>query len=295
MGGGVTSALPVLFSAHMNPWRKIPLRRTLGLSFLLAVILGTFYLGSRFGRYYEHYSLVYSLPTQRNIQASFFRVFGLQRSYAQSGQDLWVALATAPGKRDGFYVDVGSADGRFLSNTKLLDDMGWKGICIDPFPMNMQRRTCKVFSQPVFSESGKKMSFRVAGMLSGIDSDLGKYRGATSTAETVELVTATLDEILAKGHAPNYIDYMSIDIEGAEYDALLGLSLDRYQIGTFTIEHNFETKKRDAIRTLLEGKGYVRVRVWEVEDWYVHPKLASRIPGFVAYCSKAPCDVYPGR
>ena len=285
----------MLSSAHMKLWQRKPLRRALGLSLLLAVILGVFYLGSRFGRYYERYSLVYSLPTKPNIQAAFLRVFGLQRSYSQFGQDLWVALATAPGKRDGFYVDVGSADGRFLSNTKLLDDMGWKGICIDPFPTNMQRRTCEVFRQPVFSESGKKMSFRVAGMLSGIDSDLDKYKDTTSTAGTVELVTATLDEILAKGHAPQYIDYMSIDVEGAEYDALLGLSLDRYEIGTFTIEHNFETKKRDAIRTLLEGKGYVRVRVWEVEDWYVHPKIASRIPGFVAYCAKAPCGVYPWR
>jgi FkbM family methyltransferase len=271
------------------------LRRTLGLSFLFAVILGVFYLGSRFGRYYERYGFVYSLPTKPNIQASLLRVFGLQRSHAQFGQDLWVALVTAPGKKDGFYVDVGSADGIFLSNTKLLDDMGWKGICVDPFPTSMQHRTCEVFRQPVFSESGKKMNFRVAGMLSGIDSDLGKYKDTTSTSETVELATATLDEILAKGRAPKYIDYMSIDVEGAEYDALLGLSFDRYQIGTFTIEHNFETKKRDAIRTLLEGKGYVRVRAWEIEDWYVHPKIASRIPGFVAYCSKAPCGVFPWR
>jgi FkbM family methyltransferase len=159
----------------------------------------------------------------------------------------------------------------------------------------MNRRTCEVFRQPVFSESGKKVSFRVAGMLGGIDSDLGKYKGTTSGAKTVELVTATLDEILAKGHSPQYIDYMSIDVEGAEYDALQGLSLDRYQVGTFTIEHNFEAKKREAIRALLEGKGYVRVRVWEVEDWYVHPEIASRIPGFVAYCSRAPCGVYPWR
>jgi hypothetical protein len=279
----------------MNLLQTKPLRRTLGLSLLLAVIVGVFYLGSRFGRYYERYSLVYSLPARPNIQASLLRVFGLQRSYAQFGQDLWVTLVTAPGKRDGFYVDVGSADGRWLSNTKLLDDMGWKGICIDPFPTNMQRRTCEVFRQPIFSESGKKVSFRTSGMLGGIESDLGKYKGSTSAAGEVELVTATLDEVLAKGRAPQYIDYMSIDVEGAEYDALLGLSLDRYQIGTFTIEHNFEAKKREEIRALLEGKGYVRVRVWEVEDWYVHPKIAPRTPGFVAYCAKAPCGVYPWR
>jgi FkbM family methyltransferase len=279
----------------MTLWQRKPLRLTLGLTLLFAGILGVLYCGARFGRYYERYNFVYSLPTKSNIEASFLRTFGLQRSYSQFGQDLWVALVTASGKRNGFYVDAGSADGRFMSNTRLLDELGWKGICIDPFPTNMNRRTCEVFRQPVFSESGKKVSFRVAGMLGGIDSDLGKYKGTTSGAKTVELVTATLDEILAKGHSPQYIDYMSIDVEGAEYDALQGLSLDRYQVGTFTIEHNFEAKKREAIRALLEGKGYVRVRVWEVEDWYVHPEIASRIPGFVAYCSRAPCGVYPWR
>jgi FkbM family methyltransferase len=279
----------------MKLWSRKPLRRALGLFFVLAVVLTTFYAGGRFGRYYEHYYFVYSLPTRPNIQASLLRALGLQRSYAQLGQDLWVALATAPGKKNGFYVDVGAADGKWLSNTKLLDDMGWKGICIDPFPTNMQRRTCQVIRQPVSSESGRKILFRKAGMLGGIEPDDGKRADPAPAPFEAVLVTATLDEILAKGHAPQYIDYMSIDIEGAEYDALLGLSLDRYQIGTFTIEHNFETKKRDAIRTLLEGIGYVRVRVWEVEDWYVHPKIASRIPGFVAYCSRAPCGVFPWR
>ena len=291
----VACAVRVLSSAHMTLLRRKPLRLALGLTLLFAGILGVLYCGARFGFYFERYNFVYSLPTKPNIEASFLRTFGLQRSYSQFGQDLWVALVTASGKRNGFYVDAGSADGRFMSNTRLLDELGWKGICIDPFPTNMNRRTCEVFRQPVFSESGKKVSFRVAGMLGGIDSELGKYKDTTAGARTVELVTATLDEILAKGHAPQYIDYMSIDVEGAEYDALLGLSLDRYQIGTFTIEHNFETKKREAIRTLLEGKGYVRVRVWEVEDWYVHPQIASRIPGFVAYCSRAPCGVYPWR
>ena len=32
-----------------------------------------------------------------------------------------IALSVAPGKRDGYYVDVGSADGILHSNTKLLD------------------------------------------------------------------------------------------------------------------------------------------------------------------------------
>lgn len=266
-----------------------PARLTLGLSLLVVVTLAAFFLGSRFGRYYERHRVVYELPARSNIQASLSRMLGLSRSRGQFEQDLWVALAVAPGKKNGFYVDVGSADGRFMSNTSVLDAMGWKGICIDPFPTNMQNRTCQVFRQPVFSEGGKKVSFRAAGTWGGIESDLGWHRDAASRAGTVELVTATLDEILDRGRAPQYIDYMNIDIEGAEYDALLGLSLDRRQIGAFTIEHNFETRKREAIRALLEGKGYVRVRAWEADDWYVHPSLASRFPRFLCSCLRTLC------
>ncbi len=267
-------------SSYMRLWQRRSGRVILCLSVLVTATLAAFYFGAWFGRYYERQSILFALPRAGNIHASFRQLLGLQKSYSQFAQDLWVTLVIAPGKRDGFYVDVGSADGEQISNTKLLDEMGWKGICIDPFPTNMQRRTCQVFRQPVFRESGKTVSFRVAGGLGGIAEDLGEYKSKTSNAKKVELVTATLDEILAKGHAPKYIDYMSIDVEGAEYDALLGLSLDQFKIGAFTIEHNFETEKREKIRKLLEGKGYVWVRAWGVDDWYVHRDIFSSVPNF---------------
>jgi len=253
---------------------------------LVAIVADTFYLGVVFGRMYEFQRLVYELPTGRNVVAVARRLLRLQRSYGQFQQDLWVALKVGRGKRNGYYVDVGSADGELISNTYLLDQMGWKGICIDPFPTNMQKRTCQVFRQPVFSESGKKVRFRAAGILGGIDSDLGRYKDQLSAAPEVEFVTATLDEILKKAGAPQWIDYMNIDVEGAEFDVLRGLSLDRYQFGSLTIEHNYEAEKRELIRRLLEAKGYVRVRSWEVDDWYVHPSLASQYKTFIIYSSR---------
>ena len=252
---------------------------------LLAVVADLFYLGFALGRIYEFQRFAYELPPGRNAVAAFRRLTHLQGSYGQFQQDLWVALAVGHGKRNGYYVDVGSFDGELISNTYLLDQMGWKGICIDPFPKNMQNRTCQVFRQPVFSESGKKVQFRAAGILGGIESSLGKDAGQLSAAPLVEFVTATLDELLEKAKAPNWIDYMNIDVEGAEYDVLRGFSLDRYQVGSFTIEHNYETEKRELIRRLLEARGYVRVRSWEVDDWYVHPSLASQYKTFVTYSS----------
>ena len=122
--------------------------------------------------------------------------------------------------------------------------------------------------------------------MGGIESELGRYKGELSAAPLVEFVTATLDEILEKAKAPKWIDYMNIDVEGAEFDALRGLSLDRYEVGSFTIEHNYEPEKREMIRGLLEAKGYVRVRSWEVDDWYVHRDLASQYKALVTYSTR---------
>jgi FkbM family methyltransferase len=262
------------------------MRRIVLIVGLLAVIADSLVLGVTFGRIYESQRIIYELPTGANVLAACRRLFNLQRSYGEFQQDLWVALAVGRGKRNGYYVDVGSASGEVNSNTYLLDQMGWKGICIDPFPKEMQRRTCQVFQQPAFSESGKKVQFRAAGILGGIESDLGKYREKLSGAPLVEFVTATLDEILEKAKAPKWIDYMNIDVEGAEFDVLRGLSLDRYEVGSFTIEHNYEGEKREMIRRLLEAKGYVRVRSWEVDDWYVHRDLASQYKTFLTYSSR---------
>ncbi len=234
--------------------------------------------GVRYGRYYERHKWMFGLSDRDNARLTLRRAAGTLRSHSQFEQDLWVMMLIPPGQRSGYYVDVGAADGERISNTKLFDEMGWKGICIDPAAAHMEKRTCQVFRQPVYRASGVRVLFNAIGDLGGIigPSDAGGSPGAAARPKTVELVTATLDEILAKAGAPSYIDYISLDIEGAEYDALLGLSLERYEVGAFTIEHNFESEKREAIRRLLESKGYVRVQSWVVDDFYVNRRLAGR-------------------
>jgi len=249
-----------------------------------AVILIAFLAGTRVGSIYERYRFIYAAPKAEAMRGAFARLLGEEESFGQFYQDLWVTRGVAPGKRNGYYLDVGSADGVRISNTKLLDDLGWKGICIDPFPTNMRSRTCKVFRQPVSRESGKHVEFFAAGDVGHISDNPGADHAKEPKTPMVEFVTATLDEILAKAHAPHYIDYMNLDVEGAELDALLGLSLDQYRIGSMTIEHNYDLARRDAIHRLLAAKGYVRVRSWEVDDWYVHSSLAPRYKDFIAYC-----------
>jgi len=262
---------------------------------LLAVLIATSVASIRFGRFYEREVIFHptanpegrwaSLCGRVGLRsdlalASLGRLFRFRKTYAQFEQDLWVTQVVAPGKRNGYYVDVGSADGERISNTRLLEDLSWRGICVDPIASNMRRRTCHVVRQPIYSTSGQKVRFRLSDDLSGISESLGFQNALTRKHEEVELVTATLDEVLAKANAPSYIDYISLDIEGAEYQALLGLSFDKYKVGAFTIEHNFEKEKRENIRRLLESKGYVRARAWAVEDWYVSGEIAANLPPY---------------
>jgi hypothetical protein len=168
--------------------------------------------------------------------------------------------------------------GTISSNTKLLDELGWKGGLhrFVSYSHGRSHRTCQVFRQPVFSESGQTVTFRAAGELGSIDQSLGSHKAVAEEGRSVELVTATLDEILDKAKAPRRIDYMSLDIEGGELDAPRGWSPEKYAVSAFTIETNGEADKREGIREFLESKGYVRVRSWATDDWYVRPELAKR-------------------
>lgn len=206
----------------------------------------------------------------RNVSIGARELLGLDTYYGQAEQDKWVLETVFPGVRDGFFLDVGSGDGTVLSNTKSLEARGWTGVCVDPFPTNMDDRTCLVLKEVVFDETGRTLSFTAADVLGGITDTLNSHRDAPAVAagRTVQVVTTTLADLLARIGAPAFIHYMSLDIEGAELEALRGFPFDRHRLGALTVEHNFEEPKRGAIEALLRSHGYVRVHAHHVDDYY---------------------------
>lgn len=188
---------------------------------------------------------------------------------SQLGQDRWVLNEVFPGVKDGYFVDVGSGDGEYISNTWKLEKEGWAGVCIDPFPTHMRRRSCQLFREVVYSRAGETVTFRTAGLFGGLDKFMYKLGKGVRKSDTVQLRTVTLDDVLARARAPRFINYMSIDVEGAELEVLKGLSLERYRVGAFTIEHSSEEPKRTEIRKMLESHGYRLARTVEWDDWYL--------------------------
>jgi hypothetical protein len=227
------------------------------------------YVGLRMGRAFERNHLCCELPRRHNFAISLREALGLLEFPSQIGQDRWVAERVFPGLENGYFLDVGSTDGYRDSNTWALEQRGWQGICVDPFPTNMEERRCLMFREAVSSIRGEKVRFAEAGDLGGIVDHLGLWKEKTQRAAVVELTTSTLEDILERAAAPPYIHFMSLDIEGAELEALKGFPFDRYALGSLTVEHNYEEPKRSEIEQFLSSRGYVRVRTWMQDDFYL--------------------------
>jgi hypothetical protein len=234
---------------------------------VVAVASGAF--GLAVGRRYQTNAFCCHVPDRRNIVLSLKETLGLVSFPSQIGQDKWVSETMYPDVINGFFVDVGSGDGIVRSNTYRLEQKGWTGICIDPFPTNMQGRTCRIFREVVYGEPGKRVLFRAAGEIGGVADNLDTWKRQAESSPVVEFTTVTLGDILARANAPAFIHFMSLDIEGAELEALRGLPFDKYTFGAFAIEHNYEGRKRNDIQIFLEGHGYTRVHTWFQDDFFV--------------------------
>ena len=102
-----------------------------------------------------------------------------------------------PGTADGFFLDVGSGHGTIGSNTKALEELGWTGICVDPFPTHMEGRTCRMEKVVVSSAAGQVVKFHTHSGLGGIADTLGKWKEEAEKSPAVELTTTTLGDVLA--------------------------------------------------------------------------------------------------
>lgn len=209
------------------------------------------------------------LPFVRNLQVTLEEIGGVTEYSSEIGQDKWVLERVFPGVADGYFVDIGSGHGRIGSNSRTLEQRGWTGICVDPFPVHMEGRTCKMFEEVVFSRPGLVLAFHAAGGLGGVAETLGNWNTTAARAPTLHVTTVTLDDVLARAGAPPFIHFISLDIEGAELEALRAFPFDRHRVGAWTIEHNREEPKRSQIVALLERHGYRRVNEWHQDDFFV--------------------------
>jgi FkbM family methyltransferase len=202
----------------------------------------------------------------------------LRESKSQLGQDI-LALSLVGLDRPGYFVEFGATNGLDLSNTYMLEKhYGWKGILCEParswHSELFENRSSIIDTRCVFNSSGEELEFSesIAGELSTLRDFVGADHHARSRVNlaTYEVTSVTLNDLLDEHRAPSYIDFISIDTEGSEYQILSGVDFKKYSFGLICVEHNF-TENRDKILSLLSANGYIRVfeELSQWDDWYV--------------------------
>ena len=201
-------------------------------------------------------------------------------STAQLSQDLFVLYFTKM-KKNGFFVEIGAADGFFLSNTFLLENkQNWNGIVAEPLigwhAKLKKNRNCRIDTRCVFNKSNLKLDFCDVydyPEFSGLSNEIEKDNNSKlrERYNKIEVKTVSINDLFEDHKAPSYIDYISIDTEGSEYKILEQLNFNKYNVGIFTIEHNFMEQKRKKINNLLTKRNYIRVfeRISKWDDWYI--------------------------
>jgi FkbM family methyltransferase len=168
-------------------------------------------------------------------------------------------------KKNGYFVDIGAYDGFSISNTKILEDLGWDGVCIEPHPNVykelIKNRNCECVNCAIWNEDSKIKFLSLSGyteMLSGIFdsydsrhynrimSELKTYGGQS---EIIEIDAKKFDSVVQKTE----IDFLSIDTEGSELQILNNIDFDKYQIKVICVENNFH---ESSFNDFFLKKGY---------------------------------------
>ncbi len=210
----------------------------------------------------------------------------LSLNLSQAGQDMWVYGEVFNERRNGYFVDIGAHDGVFLSNTYLLERRyGWSGICVEANPVNferLRRQRRAVCVNACLDSVEQDVAFAPRGVMGGIVSPTTDIRAAAS-GETISLRTRTLENVLREHRAPHEIDYLSIDIEGAEERVLGDFAFDAYSFTCITIE-----RPSANLQEVLGHHGYVVIKsVPWLDYFYVHQQFMPKYEdNMMAFYSK---------
>ena len=160
-------------------------------------------------------------------------------SYAQNNED--ALLHRIFGNQPiGFYIDIGAAHPEHLSVTKHFYDRGWQGINVDPLRssielFNERRPRDLNLNLAISSQDGQREFFEVPDYLEL--STFSPYKSLTDKYETTAYQVETLSgNSLFMQYVNRPVDFMKIDVEGAEFDVVNSIDFSTHRPKVLVIE-----------------------------------------------------------
>lgn len=178
--------------------------------------------------------------------------FKSYRSYSQDGEDM-ILKAFYENRKGykGFYVDIGAHHPVRYSNTYYFYNKGWRGINIEPTPTAIKpfkvlrsrdinlnigvgavrdNLTFYCFNEPALNTFSEEVAMSV-------DQKDNKYKIKQRVKVEVLPLRDILDSYLPAGVK---IDFMSVDVEGLDFEVLKSNDWDKYSPEYLLVEGHLE-------------------------------------------------------
>ena len=211
------------------------------------------------------------------------------RFYSQWGEDRLLRRIFRS-KTSGIAIEVGGFDGVTFSNTYHFEQLGWKTIVVEPMPEFARKIRANRKTDLYECAAGAKEGEAVLNIAKGAE-DLStfnpsgyqleniKFHGGT--LEQVKVQVRTLDSILTSAGVGS-LDFVTIDVEGHEEEALAGFTLSRWKPEIVIIE-DISMGAGTAIKNIMQAKGYRCFMTTGCNDWFA-PVTSGHYFSFRSKC-----------
>jgi len=201
--------------------------------------------------------------------------------HAQHGEEffLWERLGF---KGQGSFIEIGAYDGVSLSNSLFFEQMGWRGMLVEAHPelaeqCRLARPNAKVVHAALGPEDGGTVTFSMVRGERGLDtlsfvSTTDQHRNRIEShhgnIEQVTVPARTLRSVM-KEAAITEVDWISVDVEGAELEVLKGADLEAIRPKIILVEDN-SGGMDSSVADFLRAFGYRREQTVGCNDMYVY-------------------------
>ena len=183
--------------------------------------------------------------------------------------------------RNGFFVEAGGNDGFTQSNTFFLEKgLKWKGVLVEAIPELFEKckatrtRSAVVNGGLVPRGYGKDtLTMHYANLMSIATGameinamkehiDTGLACQGIEDSYTIDVPAITFEEVLDQAQCPQ-IDFLSIDLEGFELQALQGWNFEKHRPRYILIE----VRDLAAVDDFFSERSYEKVALLSVHDY----------------------------